>query len=116
MNYNKLIYSFKNLVVKRVGGMNQAKEEAKVDSLNAANIFISLSDNIQETFGLTVIEAMAAELPCIVSDWNGYKDLIKNKCSIISLISYLTLSKRNSSSPSFIFIDVVYQVGVSLIF
>tara|TARA_Y100001968_G_scaffold215740_1_gene198465 strand:+ start:81 stop:1769 length:1689 start_codon:yes stop_codon:yes gene_type:complete len=75
---NNIIYSFKNLTVKRVGGIKQASEEAKIDSLNAANIFISLSDNIQETFGLTVIEAMAAELPCIVSDWNGYKDLVKD--------------------------------------
>ena len=76
-HYNNLIRSFENLTVKRVGGMNQASEEAKINCLNTANIFISLSDNIQETFGLTVIEAMAAELPCIVSDWNGYKDLVK---------------------------------------
>tara|TARA_Y100001968_G_C19407246_1_gene744371 strand:+ start:78 stop:1769 length:1692 start_codon:yes stop_codon:yes gene_type:complete len=77
--YNRLIYSFENLTVKRVGGINQATEKAKIDSLNAADIFISLSDNIQETFGLTVIEAMSAELPCIVTDWNGYKDLVKDK-------------------------------------
>ena len=77
--YNKIICSFSNLTVKRVGGLNQASEQSKIDCLNAANIFISLSDNIQETFGLTVIEAMAAELPCIVSDWNGYKDLIKDQ-------------------------------------
>lgn len=40
----------------------------------AADIFMSLSDNIQESFGITPIEAMAAGLPCIVSDWDGYKD------------------------------------------
>jgi len=43
---------------------------------SCADIFVSLSDNIQETFGLTPIEAMAAGLPCIVSDWDGYKDTI----------------------------------------
>ncbi len=42
----------------------------------AADIFVSLSDNIQETFGLTPVEAMAAGLPCVVSDWNGYKDTV----------------------------------------
>lgn len=42
----------------------------------SADIFISLSDNIQETFGLTPIEAMAAGIPVVVSDWNGYKDTI----------------------------------------
>ena len=36
----------------------------------------ALSDNIQETFGLTPVEAMAAGLPCVVSDWNGYKDTV----------------------------------------
>ncbi|MEI6746107.1 MAG: glycosyltransferase family 4 protein [Methylococcaceae bacterium] len=43
-----------------------------------ADIFISLSDNIQETFGITPIEAMAAGLPVIVSDWNGYKDTVRD--------------------------------------
>jgi len=43
-----------------------------------ADIFISLSDNVQETFGITPIEAMAAGLPVIVSDWNGYKDTVRD--------------------------------------
>ena len=41
-----------------------------------ADMFISLSDNIQESFGLTPIEAMAAGLPVIISDWDGYRDAI----------------------------------------
>lgn len=44
----------------------------------AADIFVSLSDNIQETFGLTPLEAMAAGLPVLVSDWNGYKDTVRD--------------------------------------
>jgi glycosyltransferase involved in cell wall biosynthesis len=44
-----------------------------------ADIFVSLSDNVQETFGLTPIEAMAAGLPVIVSDWNGYRDTVRDK-------------------------------------
>ncbi|WP_159014050.1 glycosyltransferase family 4 protein [Acidisoma sp. S159] len=47
-------------------------------SWSAADLFISLSDNIQESFGLTPIEAMAAGLPAVVSDWNGYKDTIRD--------------------------------------
>ncbi|MCU0536429.1 MAG: glycosyltransferase family 4 protein [Hydrococcus sp. Prado102] len=46
---------------------------------SAADIFISLADNIQETFGLTPIEAMAAGLPVIVSDWNGYKETVRHE-------------------------------------
>ena len=44
----------------------------------AADVFCSLSDNIQETFGITPIEAMAAGLPVIVSDWDGYKDTVRD--------------------------------------
>ena len=43
------------------------------------DIFCSLSDNIQETFGLTPVEAMAAGLPVIVTDWNGYRDTVRHK-------------------------------------
>lgn len=44
----------------------------------ASDVFVSLSDNIQETFGLTPVEAMAAGLPVVVSDWNGYKDTVRD--------------------------------------
>ena len=44
----------------------------------AADIFMSLSDSIQETFGLTPVEAMAAGLPVLVTDWNGYKDTVRD--------------------------------------
>jgi starch synthase len=45
----------------------------------AADIFCSLSDNIQETFGITPIEAMAAGLPVVVSDWDGYRDTVRDR-------------------------------------
>jgi glycosyltransferase involved in cell wall biosynthesis len=44
----------------------------------AADIFISLVDNIQETFGITPLEAMAAGLPVVVSDWDGYRSTVRN--------------------------------------
>ncbi len=44
--------------------------------LAAADLFVSPCDNLQETFGLSVIEAMAAGLPVIVSDFDGYKDTV----------------------------------------
>jgi D-inositol-3-phosphate glycosyltransferase len=39
----------------------------------ASDIFLSLVDNIQETFGITPLEAMAAGLPVVASDWDGYR-------------------------------------------
>ena len=42
----------------------------------ACDLFVSLADNPQETFGITPLEAMAAGLPCIVSDWDGYRDTV----------------------------------------
>lgn len=43
-----------------------------------ADVFVSLSDNVQETFGITPLEAMASGLPVIVSDWDGYKDTVRD--------------------------------------
>jgi D-inositol-3-phosphate glycosyltransferase len=43
-----------------------------------ADIFVSPSDNIQETFGLTPIEAMATGIPQVVSDWDGYRDTVRH--------------------------------------
>ncbi|MER2519408.1 MAG: glycosyltransferase family 4 protein [Bdellovibrionales bacterium] len=43
----------------------------------AGDIFISLVDNFQESYGLTPIEAMAAGLPRVISDWDGYKDSVE---------------------------------------
>lgn len=43
-----------------------------------ADIFLSLVDNIQETFGLTPVEAMAAGLPVVVSDWDGYSYTVRD--------------------------------------
>lgn len=44
-----------------------------------ADVFCSLSDNIQETFGIVPIEAMAAGLPVVVADWDGYKDTVRDR-------------------------------------
>lgn len=42
----------------------------------AADMFLSPVDNPQETFGLTLLEAGAASLPVVASDFDGYRDLV----------------------------------------
>lgn len=53
-----------------------ADTELARTSWAAADIFVSLSDNVQESFGMTPVEAMAAGLPAVVSDWNGYRETV----------------------------------------
>ncbi|MEL0028207.1 MAG: glycosyltransferase family 4 protein [Perlucidibaca sp.] len=55
-----------------------ADRERLADLWGAADIFISLVDNIQETFGITPVEAMASGLPVVVSDWDGYRYTVRD--------------------------------------
>ena len=48
----------------------------KVSFYQAADLFVSPSDTVQESFGMTVVEAMACGIPQVVSDWNGYRELV----------------------------------------
>ncbi|MGE4291070.1 MAG: glycosyltransferase [Desulfovibrio sp.] len=51
-------------------------ERKKLALYRAADVFISIADNPQETFGLTVLEAAAAGLAAVVSEYDGYRDLV----------------------------------------
>jgi alpha-maltose-1-phosphate synthase len=55
------------------------RDPAAVNDVYAvSDIFVSLSDNIQETFGITPIEAMSAGVPVVVSDWDGYRHSVRD--------------------------------------
>ena len=58
--------------------LDGASFELGEEAWAAADMFCSLSDNFQETFGLTPVEAMAAGLPVLVSDWNGYRNTVRH--------------------------------------
>jgi len=56
------------------------RDQEKVKTAwHSADIFCSFSDNIQETFGISPIEAMASGLPVVVSDWDGYKESVRDE-------------------------------------
>ena len=62
----------------RVVTLDGRQPEHRLAAWAGADVFCSLSDNIQETFGITPIEAMAAGLPVVVADWDGYKDTVRD--------------------------------------
>jgi glycosyltransferase involved in cell wall biosynthesis len=62
----------------RVHTLDGRKAQDRQTAWAGADVFCSLSDNIQETFGIVPIEAMAAGLPVVVSDWDGYKDTVRD--------------------------------------
>lgn len=74
--YDELARDYPALQVQRLGGLTPATEEEKQLALAAADVFCSPADNLQETFGLSLLEAMASELPVVASNWSGYRDLV----------------------------------------
>ncbi len=54
------------------------KKEDKCLIYSSADIYVAPSDNIQETFGISIIEAMASALPVVASDMDGYRELVQH--------------------------------------
>lgn len=63
--------------------LDGADEIARKETLSGADIFLFPIDNVQETFGLAPVEAMAAGLPVIASDWDGLRDTITAETGIL---------------------------------
>lgn len=78
LNYIRILRDFAdNLGIGR--SVQFVRDFSEIDKLllySASDVFVSPSDNLQETFGLSVIEAMAAGRPVVVSDFDGYKDIV----------------------------------------
>ena len=62
--------------------LDGADAKLRTETLSGADIFTFPIDNIQETFGLAPIEAMAAGLPVITSDWDGMRDTVTEDVGI----------------------------------
>lgn len=52
------------------------KPEYRFAVWRSADIFTSLTDNVQETLSQVVIEAMACGLPVVATDWDGCRDQV----------------------------------------
>ena len=64
-----------DVTVHFVDGQNA---EIRAKAWAAADIFTLPVDNVQETFGLAPVEAMAAGLPVVVTDWDGFRDTVED--------------------------------------
>ncbi len=106
--YDELQHSFDGLNFIRVGGSKPAGEDEKWEALAAADVFTSPADNLQETFGLSLIEAMAAELPLVVSDWDGYRDLVTPDVSGFLVPTYDVLLALDGADK----LEVLYRLGL----
>lgn len=63
--------------------------DLRVGLWSAADIFALPVDNIQETFGLAPVEAMAAGLPVVCSDWNGFRDTVEHGVTGMRIRTYM---------------------------
>lgn len=54
------------------------KDDLKGHLYAAADVYVSPVDNLQETFGLTILEAMVHGCAVVASDFNGYAELVED--------------------------------------
>lgn len=57
--------------------------DTRQGAFSGSDIFLFPIDNLQETFGIAPVEAMAAGLPVIATDWDGLRDTISPECGIL---------------------------------
>jgi hypothetical protein len=60
----------------RFSVISDPSSASKRDLLCAADIFVAHGDNIQEAFSVSLIEAMAAGLAVVATDWAGHREFI----------------------------------------
>jgi glycosyltransferase involved in cell wall biosynthesis len=87
----------------KVHQLDGQNPEIRAKAWAAADIFTLPVDNIQETFGLAPVEAMAAGLPVVVTDWDGFRDTVEDG---VTGFRIPTMMGGNGSS-----IAMRYQMG-----
>lgn len=80
---------------------------------SAADIYASPIDNFQETFGLSVIEAMANECAVVVSDFNGYSELVDHNINGIKIPTFWADTTKEFKDVSEIMNFSTYQLLLS---
>ena len=60
-----------------------AGPERRLAALSAAEMFLFPIDNLQESFGIAPVEAMAAGLPVVAADWDGIRDTVDDAAGFL---------------------------------
>lgn len=65
---------------------------------SAADIFVAPVDNIQESFGIALLEAMASHVPVVASNWSGYRDIVEDgRTGLLVRTVWADLAKADAS-------------------
>jgi D-inositol-3-phosphate glycosyltransferase len=67
---------FELSIQKQVRIIENPSSTTKQSLFSAADAFVCPANSMQESFGLTLLEAMIYELPTIVTNWDGYRDIV----------------------------------------
>jgi D-inositol-3-phosphate glycosyltransferase len=85
---------------------------------SAADVFVAPTDNVQETFGLTPLEAMACGVPQVVADWDGYRDTVEHGVTGFLVPTYWADCDEDISNVSLTNLDVMvehFKLGQSVV-
>jgi D-inositol-3-phosphate glycosyltransferase len=85
-------------------------ETTKLLLYQASDLFVAPSDNIQESFGIAVIEAMACGLPVIASDWDGYRDTVVEGRTGYRIPTYMPVLNRLLADPELIYVERTFHL------
>jgi glycosyltransferase involved in cell wall biosynthesis len=93
----------------RVSFVDGTNPDVRFTVWQAADLFTSLSDNIQETFGLVIIEAMACGVPVVSTDWDGYRDLVIDGQTGLLVPTLMVAGATNSTAARLLFGEINYD-------
>jgi len=79
----------------------------------AADIYAAPIDNFQETFGLSVVEAMAHECAVVISDFNGYSEIVDHDMNGIKIPTFWADATREFADVSEIMNFPTHQLLLS---
>jgi glycosyltransferase involved in cell wall biosynthesis len=99
---------------RKVVVMPDISDLAKAALLKSADVALCMSDTYQETFGLSVLEAMRADLPVVAPSWDGYRDLVDD--GVTGFLVRTAVSPDNGFlNATSMLVDPAYVLGQRVI-